>query len=380
MQSVLHAEALIIGAGPSGSSLATWLAEQGWDCILVDRARFPRRKPCAGCVSPRCLPFLKRLGLEEEVRTGQKLCFIDVQTPDLSVRFDTSKHPLGADFYVVPRERFDHLLLEKAKSRFVRVLEGVSVERLKWDGERVVGACAGDVEIQARVTVVATGANRRFLPPEERPRVRTYQTLIGWFEGFSDLDPSVTDAFMAPWLIGSGWIYPESSQRANVGIMVHADLLRASGKNIRQLFHRYCSSKFARRRLKGASRVGRLVGSPIHYALRPKGICGDGFLMVGEACLLTHPMTGEGISQAFRSAAVAARVLHQARDEKEITREVLQPYAQEIQDLFRRNFWKAWLLRRWIDRPSCLIASVALTRLLPGLKPWVESRLNRIVL
>lgn len=380
MQSVVHAEALIIGAGPAGSSLATWLAEAGWDCVLVDRARFPRRKPCAGCVSPHALPFLKRLGLAEMVRSGQQIRFIDVQTPKRSVRFDTSKNPLGADFYVVPRTELDRLLVEKAISRSVRLLEGVAIEGLKREGQRVVGAYAKDWEVRAKVTVIATGPNSRFLPPERRATMRTYQALIGWFEGLSDPDPSTTDIFTAPWLMGSGWIYPESSQRANAGIMVHADLLRASGKSLRELFHKYCSSRFARRRLQGATQVGTLVGSPIRYALRPDGICGEGFLMIGEASLLTQPLTGEGISQAFRSADVAARVLYNAREAKAFTGEALEPYARGIRDLFRRNFWKARLARRWVDRPSCLAASVVLTRLSPGLKPWVERKLNRIVL
>ena len=380
MQSALHAEALIIGAGPAGSSLATWLAEDGWDCVLVDRARFPRRKPCAGCLSPHSLPFLERLGLAETVRSGQQIRFINVQTPNRSVRFDTAKNPLGADFYVVPRAELDHLLVEKARSRSVRLLEGVSIEGLKREGKRVVGAYGKDREIRARVTVIATGANSRFLPPERRGTMRAYQTLIGWFEGLSDPDPSTTDIFTAPWLMGSGWIYPESCRRANAGIMVHADLLRASAGNLRELFHRYCSSRFASRRLKGATRVGTLAGSPIRYALRPEGICGDGFLMIGEASLLTQPLSGEGISQAFRSAALAARVLHSARDARAFTCEVLEPYAQGVRDLFRKNFWKARLARRWIDRPACLAASILIARLGPGFKPWVERRLNRIVL
>lgn len=380
MQSVLHAEALIIGAGPAGASLATWLAEQGWDCILLDRARFPRRKPCAGCLSPRCRPFVKRLGLEELVGAGQQIRFIDVQGPNRSVRFDAAKNPLGADFTVVAREELDLLLLERARSRSVRFLEGVPVESLTRDGNRVVGAVTRHHEIRAKVTVVATGANSRFLPPDRRPGMRSYQALIGRFEGFADLDPSVTDLFTAPWLMGSGWIYPESPQRVNVGVMVHADLLKASGKSLRELFERYCSTRHARKRLRGSTRVDRLVGSPIRYTLQPDGICGDGFLMIGEACLLTHPLTGEGISQALRSAEIAAQTLQAAREARAVTGEALMPYARGIREMFRRNFWKARFLRNWIDGPLRLSGSVLLARYCPGVKPWVEGRLNRFVL
>ena len=380
MKSKLHAEALIIGAGPSGSALSIWLAQQGWDCILVDRARFPRRKPCAGCFSPRCFPHLKKLGLDEVVRAGQQIRFIDLQAPGVTVRFDTAKSPVGSSFHVFPRESFDRILVERARSCSVRLLEGTPIEGLVTEKGRVVGARGNGVEIRAKVTVVATGAFSRFLPSDWRKEVRTYQTLVGWYEGFSDLDPFVTDSFTAPWLMGSGWIFPESDRRANVGIMVHADRLRATRKNLRDLFHAYCETTIAQERLKGAKRVGPLLGNPIRYTLRPRGICGDGFLMVGEACLLTQPLTGEGISQALRSAALAAEVLAGARSAESYTCEELQPYAQGISRMFGKNFWKGGFLRRWMDRPFPLHTAISLARGHTGWRQWLERRLHRIVL
>ena len=380
MKSKLHAEALVIGAGPSGSALAIWLARQGWDCILVDRARFPRRKPCAGCFSPRCFPYLARLGLDEAVRGGQQIRFIDLQAPQSSVRFDTAKNPLGSSYYVFPREVFDRILVEKARSCSVRLMEGTPIESLLMENGRVAGASGNGLEIRANVTVVATGAFSRFLPPDQRHEIRTYQSLVGWFEGFSPLDPSVTDSFTAPWLMGSGWIFPESDQRANVGIMVHADLLRTSQKNLRDLFRAYCEIPFTRKRLNGAKQVGRLWGNPIRYTLHPRGICGDGFLMVGEACLLTQPLTGEGISQAFRSADLAAEVLAGARSAGCYTREALEPYDLGIRRLFRKNFWKGGFLRRWLDRPFPLHMAISLARGNAGWRQVLEKRLHRIVL
>jgi menaquinone-9 beta-reductase len=373
-------EVLIVGAGPSGGALAVWLAERGVQCLLVDRARFPRRKPCASCFSPRCFPLLKRLGLEDTVRTGQQLRYIEVQSEKSRARFDTLVNPLGPDFYVFPRLEFDRLLVEKAKSLHVPLLEGVTIEGLTREGGVVTGACGGGMEFRARVTVIATGAFSRFLPASHRREMRTYQTLIGWYEGFSDLDPAVTDSFTAPWLQGSGWIFPESPQRVNVGVMVHERLLRASGSNLRGLFEAYCASPFVRERLQGARRVGALRGSPIRYSLRPEGICADGFLMVGEACLLTHPLTGEGISQALRSAALAAEVLAEAHDQGAYNREVLRPYESGVRRLFRLNFRKGAFLRGWLDRPAPLEIAVSLARSSSRFHGWVERKLHRIVL
>ena len=39
-------DAVVLGAGIAGSSMAKQLADQGWDTLLVDRRRFPRHKVC----------------------------------------------------------------------------------------------------------------------------------------------------------------------------------------------------------------------------------------------------------------------------------------------------------------------------------------------
>ena len=56
----MDVEAIVVGAGPAGSTAARELATRGVDVLLLDRARFPRDKPCGGGVTVRCdalLPF-----------------------------------------------------------------------------------------------------------------------------------------------------------------------------------------------------------------------------------------------------------------------------------------------------------------------------------
>lgn len=373
-----RSEALIIGAGPAGASLAVWLAEAGWECTLVDRATFPRKKPCASCFSPRGFPFLERLGLADIVRSGQLVRYVDLQTPNRSARIDATKHPFGPSFYVYPRIDFDALLVDRARSLPIRIVEGMAVDSLVREDGRVVGARSGDDTFHAPVTIVATGANLKFLPARHRPDLRSYQTITGWYEGFSD--PETTDSFTAPWLMGTGWLFPESAERANVGIMVHEDRLRASRKNLRSLFEAYLETPYVHERLKSAKLVGRLAGSPIRYAMQPRGIIDDGLLMIGEASLLTHPNSGEGISQAFRSADAALTTLKNAREAGSFDREALRPYSTAVESMFGRNFRKAALMRAWTDRPFLYETTVLAARRLPAVTHWFEKRLDRLAL
>jgi flavin-dependent dehydrogenase len=53
-------DAIVVGAGPAGSTAAREIAQRGHSVLLLDRATFPRDKPCGGGVTPRCaslLPF-----------------------------------------------------------------------------------------------------------------------------------------------------------------------------------------------------------------------------------------------------------------------------------------------------------------------------------
>jgi 2-polyprenyl-6-methoxyphenol hydroxylase-like FAD-dependent oxidoreductase len=61
---------LVVGGGPAGASTAAWAARAGLDVLLVDRATFPRAKPCAEYLSPEATRDLDALGVLEEVEAS----------------------------------------------------------------------------------------------------------------------------------------------------------------------------------------------------------------------------------------------------------------------------------------------------------------------
>ncbi len=63
---------VIVGAGPSGASCAYWLAEAGWDVVVIEKKHFPRVKTCGDGLTPRAVRQLADMGIEDKLAGSHK--------------------------------------------------------------------------------------------------------------------------------------------------------------------------------------------------------------------------------------------------------------------------------------------------------------------
>src|SRR4051794_32879636 len=140
----------IVGGGPAGATAAYRLASAGASVLVLDKATFPRDKPCGGGVTGRAarlLPFSIEPVVEDVVDRIE--CRLHYRS-----RFERrARAPLA---YMTQRKRLDHFLLERAAEVGADVRDGVKVTEVR-DGAIV----ADGEEISARIVVCADGCNGR---------------------------------------------------------------------------------------------------------------------------------------------------------------------------------------------------------------------------
>ncbi len=145
-------DAIVIGAGPAGSMTAYRLADAGARVLLLDKARFPRDKPCGGGVTLRAAKELP----------------VDV-TPVVEDAVDTVQFRLGYErsfertapapvILMTQRLRLDHFLLEHAAARGADVRDGVRVEAVETDDRGATVTVNGE-RVEAAAVIGADGAN-----------------------------------------------------------------------------------------------------------------------------------------------------------------------------------------------------------------------------
>src|SRR5579871_546534 len=167
MTTQARADVIVVGGGPAGASVATWLARAGQEVVLLDRARFPRDKACGEFLTPAACRLLCDMGAWEAVLAAgaRPVARITLIAPDGT----QARHTPEEAGYALRRTVLDRVLLEQARQAGVVVREGFTARTLCRDAEgRVTGVTgqtdageSGAEEMRARLVIGADGAHSR---------------------------------------------------------------------------------------------------------------------------------------------------------------------------------------------------------------------------
>jgi geranylgeranyl reductase family protein len=288
-------DAIVVGAGPAGCHAAWELGNRGWKVLLVDRASFPRWKPCAGGITVKAAPYIPNELHHLFERTIHET--VISWGPDRVTRLHCRK-PVG---WMVHREEFDQAHLDLVRSlATVRVMEGTPVRGVVEDNDSVrVETGAGT--FQGRALVGADGVEsvvaRLFKGWDQREFVAAFE-LEGWLPAG---DHGIATQFdFASFPGGYGWAFPKR-RRCSIGGYVGGQYAR----QVREQCRRFQSSWST---LQGCE-IYRQRGYrlPLGGTLRPYN--SSRIVLAGDAADAVDPVTGEGIAQAFRTSHLAAAAI-----------------------------------------------------------------------
>jgi geranylgeranyl reductase family protein len=288
-------DVLVVGASIAGCRTALTLAERGVRVLLLDRARFPRWKPCAGGITLKTRAYIPE-PLWDLVECTMKGAYFTYGTEYLTHL--KSDQALG---WTVHRESFDHAHLQLVGGHpNVDVAVGVTVRNIAEQAGSVrVETDSGEME--ARVLVGADGAKSvvsRALPGHE-------DRFIGFaYEGEGrPTEPRLTDeAFFdfRKFPRGYGWIFPKEDHYSIGGFVYGRGL-----PEIQALYREFCEEvEF----LRGVETY-RARGHPIALGGNLRRLNSRRIVLTGEAADLVDPLTGEGIYYAFRSGHLAGEAI-----------------------------------------------------------------------
>jgi menaquinone-9 beta-reductase len=340
----------IIGAGPGGSSAASYLAQAGARVLLLDKADFPRDKTCGDAVSPNALKIAGDLGLMDKLREfSYRINGIRLVAPnggDMAAPIPT-KSGFTNYVYISPRLQLDNLLLEKAIQSGADFESRIRITDIQVDRDRVTlkgKNQRGESSFSARVAVIAVGASIPLLLKTGIMAAAPPVALAarGYFTGVQGLQDLMEIRFDGVPLPGYGWIFPTSETSANIG----AGFMKNSpnlSSNVREVLDDFLHHEPIANMLAESQRVGAIKSYPLRMDFATAKTYADRLLVVGEAAGLVNPFTGEGIDYAMESGAMAAEVLIEQLAKGELSAKSLKRYNQKLRGRFQSLF--VWTMR-----------------------------------
>jgi geranylgeranyl reductase family protein len=314
---------VVCGGGPAGSSAAWRAASAGARVLVVDKATFPRDKPCGDGLTPRAVASIGALGLGNELKAFNRVDRLRVNGAGRTLTFDWPKSDSFPDHgYVVARTELDEMLLRHAADAGAEVRESAPAWKPILENGVVCGITTkrnGTTEdIRGSVVIAADGASS----PIARATgiVRDAKRPIGvavrsHFEARRPVsDDGVIESYLelrdgGALLPGYGWIFPMGSGRINVGVGILSSYRGWRDVNTAHLMDAFMHALPREWELPDISALrssGQLKGWRL-----PMGFCvrepwRPGVLAAGDAAGVVNPFNGEGISEAVESGVLAA--------------------------------------------------------------------------
>jgi geranylgeranyl reductase family protein len=325
-----HFDALVVGAGPAGSSTALRLAQGGAKVLLVDRARFPRDKPCGGGLTGRALrhapcpvePVVEHVVDRFRIRLRYGRSF-------------TRRHakPL---VLMTQRRRLDLHLAEQAAAAGVDFRDGVRVTDLLEEGTRVTARVEGE-QVVADVLVGADGANGIVARETGLGDGIVRGVALEANVPYSEIDrdglegTAVIELGVVPG--GYGWVFPKGDH-ANVGVGGWGSEGPRLRDHLGRLVDAHGIDAEALRDLRGHRLPMRRLGT-----VPARGRA----LLVGDAAGLVDPLSGDGIYEAFVSGKIAAEAILEGD---------LDVYAGRLAATLDQHATASWAAKRALDRSA----------------------------
>jgi 2-polyprenyl-6-methoxyphenol hydroxylase-like FAD-dependent oxidoreductase len=357
-QSRESVQAIVVGGGPAGAATAWALASQGLDVVVIDKAHFPRDKPCAEYLSPQGSRILDAMGVLKRVESAgaAQLAGMRVRSPDGGIIHGEFAAQHGFSGFrdrglALRRRHLDPILQGAARDAGASIRDGVSLQSLIRDGDTVRGVvvrdAGGERELHAPLVIGADGLRSTVarslnlsarLPWPRRVAFVAHYTQVRDMGAHGEMHVE-RDGYVGLADVGHG--------ETNVAIVVPKALAKDAAGDAAGFMTRWLARHpQLAPRFEGATRVSavRATGPFASHARRGWA---PGAALVGDAADFFDPFTGEGIYAALRGGELLGGFAGDAirATSPQAARRALQAYDKARVAEFRQK----WLVERVIS-------------------------------
>ncbi|MFV0417075.1 MAG: NAD(P)/FAD-dependent oxidoreductase [Chthoniobacterales bacterium] len=311
-------DAIVIGGGPAGSTVANLLAKSGKQILLLEKERFPRFH-----IGESLLPYnqtiFEELGVLERLNSDEFVTKLGAQfglwNGNKIIKFIFSKGHF-TEFtrsWQVERSHFDQVLLEQAESRGVRVQQECEVTAWTVSQKNVIVKTRDGNSHTGRYLVDASGTNNFTGNREKLKKIHPHLQKIAVFTHFQDAtdlpecEAGDIQIFRHPqaWF----WAIPLGKQKCSIGVVFDKSLLKKTTLSPEKLFHKFLDESPSLKSRLQKAQPSMPLRTIVDFSYTNKRLVSDRLLRIGDAAGFVDPIFSSGVYLAMLMGKGAAEAL-----------------------------------------------------------------------
>lgn len=366
---------LIVGGGPAGSTAALYLSQFGFDITIVEKKIFPREVLCGEFLSKEVTDVLKDLNIFDDflsLKPNELKTFRAIDDSDTELKSD-----LNFDAYSMKRSVFDSFLLEKAKSRNVKVIQPAEVISITKNNSgfisEIIEGADNKLQINAKLIIAAYGKQNILDKKLERGFLNTKSNLNGvkfhlpiilLNDAFSDEIRIYTDEEL---YCGMNQVsdnemtvcFLENRKLSKIPSRERLIEVIKSNKNFQKVFKEEAIDYIKTTNIHGTGNI--FFGK--------REVVENGIIMVGDAARVISPLAGDGIGMAMESA----KLLYSVISEYNIANlnEIILSYKKQYEKKFTNRLMTAKIIQRIILNRISRIVGFSFAKKYPAILPYL---------
>ena len=345
-------DVIVVGGGPAGATAARRASLAGLNVLLIDKAKFPRYKPCAGAIRG---PVTKTLDIDLTSILHRKISGFSIFAPS-GFRVDCIPEDRSHPGYTVMREEFDHLLLRKAEEAGAVVKESIRVIKASQDTQCVTVETEDSETFTSKFIIGADGINSIVAKslgfydkwPSDSAMVSIeIEAEVGKekvreiCQDTTGYDSDLFFLYFGTFSHGYTWCFPKRSI-LSLGACCRQDKVTNLRAGYSQWFNQFKTEHDIEPQI--------VKDTSARFPVKVKDTIMKGrTILVGDAAGFVDAFTGEGIPHAIDSGRIAGAVVEKAakQDDPSILREYVKRCKKEIisvldvSDYFANMFYKS---------------------------------------
>jgi flavin-dependent dehydrogenase len=347
-----HYDCIVMGGGPSGSTVATLVAKEGFSTLLVERDHFPRRH-VGESLMPDSYFVFERLGMLPKLKQSGYAKKVGVQFVNHKGResapflFRWNDPRECSETWHVPRPEFDKMLFDNAAEHGAETHQGVRVADVLMDGGRATGVKlqyedAGGAkitrEVGAKVVVDATGQQAILSQKLGLRRVNPDLKKAAIWGHFRGCHRDTSDGGVYTIVLHTNqrkswfWYIPQADDVVSIGVVGdHEYMLKGRGTPSEIFWEEVAKCSAVQWRMKGCEQVDELIVAKEFSYLTDKS-AGDGWTLVGDAWGFIDPVYSSGVFFALKSGQLAADCIIEALRTGDTSEKVLGHWVENFKE------------------------------------------------